>query len=1526
MNVLTIDKKQKIRQKAKTGNGNHNSGETIISGLNHYGIGDQYEDDFQAIQQSSDKSGIGLTDGTIYSIGKNDNSDPTVFIYSDEPEERNTYSIGHGEGKALPSDSLERTPICRDCYTMSDGSTCSVPQYECCSDDDCSESNTICSHRNCIVDEYFRFTLKWIGDDDYDLFVVTPDGAEISYENEYDPASMGTFQREPEKLGQGYHVENIYFPIKGGPSGVYRFYVRSYFTINEHDAWTVTVREAGHVVAYEWGVGTSESFFCKKDEPRPPITRHPTPFPTSRTPKPVESPNRPPLGQPTLVPVSTPQPTPSPAPQTICNANDECCVNSDCGNPLEICEQKSCIRIGNPRFTLKWFGLNTLNMFVITPDGVTLSPENKVDVQSSGVFELNTNDPSLVKNRIQNVYFPLEGAPGGIYEYGVRYNDELGKETAWMIESYDEDGLVDSRSGTGNSELFYYFHSTTDGPQRPIQPPPACSLGSEQCCIDSDCTGSVLDFCAQRTCISEGSLRITLEWTGNDDLDLFVTTPSMNTISNEADFDTVSGGRFQSSKESSFGFNIENIYFPSFGAPAGLYNIIVDASAVEGDGSDLWTLRIYEDGELKFEESRSGDFSLLSYEVSASNTDLCNPSCADDGSEVCVSGACIKEGNPRFTLRWGGESFYSLTVITPAGQQISEFAPFDAVSRGIFEGPTQQITEGNDVESVYFPIDGGPLGLYSFFITNSGGGITDEVWELSAHVNGQMVEMVRGSGNTDLLSFQFDGITPIEPDDPNEPDGPSTPDNPNTPDEPNDPNDPNDPDSPDDPDESQPQTCQSTSDCSLPNTMCIKKFCIQKGALQFVLSWNGDSDFDLSLGTPFNNIVSSERPLDAQTGGKFQSYDITDDSISNIETIYFTEGPTGRYAYFIKANEDNGDTWDLTILVDGEEIESFSGQGKSDLLFFDYAENVPMSMPTDAPVQEPGQIPTDQPVQEPGQVPNDEPVPEPSNAPVAQPPDVPVAEPPGVPVAEPPGVPVAEPPGSPGTQPGDSAPEPDVEVQGAPEISAQEPLTVPAQEPPSFPDQEPPDIVAEAPRDAPVQEPQDGWHSPVQEPTSIPVHKPPDIVAEAPRDAPVQEPQDIWHSPVQELTSIPVQEPREIPTEAPLKQRQAPRSIPVQKPPVRPPEPPRRPTQDNAEIKRLALKKQRQMPLNLQKYEDKCEHECCSNDHCPRAQICTGNTCVKKGSPQFVLSWEGTCDLALQVMTPANTTISWQDPVDFTSGGRFESHFDFINDLYIENIFFAPNDGLRGTYPYYVHSFAPYGVDDSWTVAIYIDGIKVRTDSGRGSSGMFFFRYTGDTPEADSTMKPTMMPVLNPTINPIVEPTANPVTTPDLSPIEDSCKPFVVVEDGSLVTTNGECCSDESCFPNESCTARTCVDEGNPRFTLSWFGSNDLDILVVTPLGTIISYSQPDDPLTGGKFGEDYDQFEYGLHVENIYFPTRRDETFSGYGEYSFYVRKGLASDTDNEWTVGVYVNGEKQLSVNGTGNSEALKYTLSPP
>jgi hypothetical protein len=332
---------------------------------------------------------------------------------------------------------------------------------------------------------------------------------------------------------------------------------------------------------------------------------------------------------------------------------------------------------------------------------------------------------------------------------------------------------------------------------------------------------------------------------------------------------------------------------------------------------------------------------------------------------------------------------------------------------------------------------------------------------------------------------------------------------------------------------------------------------------------------------------------------------------------------------------------------------------------------------------------------------------------------------------------------------------------------------------------------------------------------------------------------------------------------------------------------------------------------------------------CSSDESCVYEVCLKKGAPQFVLSSEGNQDIALAIQTPGQTLISFEYTFDPESGGKYEGYFDIENNRRIESIYFAPNEGPVGIYPYYIHSFETDSNDDTWTLSILIDGKEVRTRNGKGSSEVFFFYYSGVrhtiSPAADPTIQPTTSRTTDPTMIPttllVGDPTADPTMHPEKEVEKDECEPFAVADGETIAIIDGECCFDSDCFPNEACTSRTCVDEGNPRFTLSWKGANDLDLLVVTPLETIISFSDLEDPLSGGRFGEDYDQFEYGLHVENIYFPLNDGPI----GEYSIYVRSFLSNGNDNEWTVGVYVDGEEQLSVTGTGSSNVINYTFSP-
>jgi hypothetical protein len=103
----------------------------------------------------------------------------------------------------------------------------------------------VCVSNRCIHDGNPRITLTWDGDDDLDLLVVTPDGATIWYDNNFDPVSLGAFDTGHVQDIPGKHVESIYFPLRSAPQGVYQIWVSSFKERGEPDSWTVEVFSLG---------------------------------------------------------------------------------------------------------------------------------------------------------------------------------------------------------------------------------------------------------------------------------------------------------------------------------------------------------------------------------------------------------------------------------------------------------------------------------------------------------------------------------------------------------------------------------------------------------------------------------------------------------------------------------------------------------------------------------------------------------------------------------------------------------------------------------------------------------------------------------------------------------------------------------------------------------------------------------------------------------------------------------------------------------------------------------------------------------------------------------------------------------------------------------------------------------------------------------------------------------------------------------------------------------------------------------
>ena len=647
---------------------------------------------------------------------------------------------------------------------------CDVNVDQCCENSDCSNHEEICAFRKCIRDGNPRFTLYWLGNDDYDLFVTPPGGSELSFLNMHDPVSGGQVGEEPDQFGSDYHVENTFFPKSGHILGKYQFSIQQLSAVAEAEMWTVEVVESGQVVMSESGYGASDTF-----------TYHKTSTPSTPTNQPAPS-NRPNMPPPSM-------------PSSCSPYLNECCFDSDCQTSRDVCVQNTCIRDGNPRFTLTWEGDDDFDFFVTTPLNTEISSNEEFDAASGGRYQQDANQ-IVFGLHVENVYFPVEGAPTGSFSYGVRRNTQTGSDDRWTVRVWEGGELVSTEVGRGESDIFQYSRNVKDDDSSSDSKPPRCNVVTDECCFDSDCENEY-DICVQRTCIAEGTPRITLLWSGDDDLNLSVITPGGQVVSGEFQNDPASGAQFKSNiEQTEFGFNVESVSFPLNGTVDGTIQFVVDPVIVRGSEEDEWHLVVYE-GSVKMEDysgfglsptfeytqgmqstaaptlpspSPSKRVSIPTSTPTARptvshiptenpsanptvNLFYCDPStneCCEtedcDASQVCAQRLCINKGLPRFTLEWIGDDDLDLAVMTPLGTVVS-FLYDDPESGGIFGTEGDQYKMGLHVESIYFPLSGGPEGTYEYFINSFIQEGEADNWTMSVYLDNILIDSKEGTGN-----------------------------------------------------------------------------------------------------------------------------------------------------------------------------------------------------------------------------------------------------------------------------------------------------------------------------------------------------------------------------------------------------------------------------------------------------------------------------------------------------------------------------------------------------------------------------------------------------------------------------------------------------------------------------------------------------------------------------------------------------------------------------------------------------------
>jgi hypothetical protein len=197
-------------------------------------------------------------------------------------------------------------------------------------------------------------------------------------------------------------------------------------------------------------------------------------------------------------------------------------------------------------------------------------------------------------------------------------------------------------------------------------------------------------------------------------------------------------------------------------------------------------------------------------EYSNNTSDVQRDECDSDAEclvngrgDICVNDACLHEGNPRFTLTWEGDDDIDLIVVTPAGVNITYKATRDPFSRGYFDTQFSQVGFAPHVESITFPMTGGPGGTYKVYVNPYEEIDSSDTWTLEVFTTdggSEPAHVEEGIGPQQEILFDFIGLDDCS----------------NSTDE-----------------------CCTDTDCTDSDSFCTNRQCTTKGGLTFTLSWVG---------------------------------------------------------------------------------------------------------------------------------------------------------------------------------------------------------------------------------------------------------------------------------------------------------------------------------------------------------------------------------------------------------------------------------------------------------------------------------------------------------------------------------------------------------------------------------------------------------------------------------------------------------------------------------------------------------------
>jgi hypothetical protein len=129
-----------------------------------------------------------------------------------------------------------------------------------------------------------------------------------------------------------------------------------------------------------------------------------------------------------------------------------------------------------------------------------------------------------------------------------------------------------------------------------------------------------------------------------------------------------------------------------------------------------------------------------------------------------------------------------------------------------------------------------------------------------------------------------------------------------------------------------------------------------------------------------------------------------------------------------------------------------------------------------------------------------------------------------------------------------------------------------------------------------------------------------------------------------------------------------------------------------------------------------------------------------------------------------------------------------------------------------------------------------------------------------------------------------------------------------------QCKINNDCRKDQFCLNNRCMTQGTLRFTLTWEGTDDLDISVKAPQGKLICGEFPKDSVSSGFREDDFD-YTSNKHAEFVVFGA--NGVRAPVGMYQIFIKVYSAKENlPNKWQLSVNVKGKEVKVWRQTGGA----------